>query len=761
MIRFLALLIASSLSAIGQDFEFFNLPSEIQTDLRQEIIIETHAEMVWENIPDHPKIVWLGQHDRRTRYGRTINTLEFVAVSPGVIEFPPITIILEGKEFFVRLEPTRAIPNDLPKDFGRFKVLWNSVENPPENVHLGEAIEIDYIEEIPLTGNSRSAPLIALPSIRASNAKRHLFHKQEGRKPYPRDYFYADVGFFANGFPYSREITRINGEMVQIRKYRSRLYFTDLGVSTGHLGGTLGHSQHFARTYLVPFKINVLPLPPLPNNQAINTGLVGDWQFYPSLSTKSIEENEPFTIQIEANGLGNPNLLNPVDLSREGFPSVSKSDGFISRLRRLRKGNWKDQWGGVFTQTLLPTGKVGTFPALTLASFDTVSDQWKLTNITPNLTLPGFTDAVAEMQPRTELGSGLTRPVLLNLPLTTFGALAIAPFLPFLFGLAKKRLDARDPEKSESDRKLKELVARFASPQADHAEINEELLPFLRRRLDLPEGATGSEVADSLPPGHEELAELLREHAKTAFTPRANSLDLTSLSASLAKITFLFLLCFQSLPGNTLSEANKAFDESRYNDAAKIYQSLIEENPGHASLHFNLAQAYLSANDSGRARAACHTALLLDPLDSDTRDLMDEIRNRQGQPALPGTSLIALRPDQWIIFATIVWILAFTYLGIRHFRRLPKWPAFALITLAALLALSAAWRQMQAYSEEQYMVLIDDLPREPEAGTPDWDYTPFRAGQIVKVADTTDTHAKISNSETSFWLPLEHLQQVW
>ena len=70
-------------------------------------------------------------------------------------------------------------------------------------------------------------------------------------------------------------------------------------------------------------------------------------------------------------------------------------------------------------------------------------------------------------------------------------------------------------------------------------------------------------------------------------------------------------------------------------------------------------------------------------------------------------------------------------------------------------------RQKQAYYDDQFMVLKDELPREPEAGTPDWDYSPFRAGQIVKVAEISETHAKISTSETSFWLPLEHLQQVW
>ena len=762
MIRFLALLIASSLISTGQDFTVSPLPSEIQTDLRYEITIDTKAEMVWGDLPNHPKIIWLDIANRRTRFGRTINTLGFVATAPGVIDVPAIPIVLEGKEFFIRLDDTRAIENELPKDFGRFKVLWNGVEKPPGKVHLGEAVEIDFIEEIPLSSSRPPVRYVQLPTSRASNAQWHQFRKQRGRKPYPQDYFYAEAGLFgSSGSPIKTEFKYIGTERVQIRTYRSRLYFTDLGTSTGHLGVTIGREEYFARTYLLPFKIEVLPLPPLPNNLAINTGLVGDWDFYPAITTKSIKENDPFTIQIEARGLGNPKLINPIDLSREGFPSVKKSEDFVSKIITNSKDNWKDQWRGVFSQTLIPTGKVGTFPALTLASFDTVNDEWKLTRITSNLTLPGFADTIAEMKPRSEFGRALTRPVLLNLPIATFGALALAPLLPFLFGLTKKRLDARDPEKTESDRKLKELIAEFSSPTADHGDINEELYPFLRSRLKLPDGATGSEIADSLPDKDEKLAELIREHAKAAFTPRANSLDLNALSSCLAKLSFLFLLCVQSLAGDTLSNANEAYEESRFNEAAKLYQNLIDENPGHASLHFNLAQAYLSANDTGRARAACHTALLLDPLDSDTRTLMDEIRNRQGQPALPGTSLIALRPDQWVMLATALWVLAFAYLGLRHFRKLPKWPALAVITLAVLLAISAAWRQQQAYFDDQYMVLIDDLPREPEAGTPDWNFTAFRAGQIVKVAETTETHAKINSSETSFWLPLEHLQQVW
>jgi hypothetical protein len=59
------------------------------------------------------------------------------------------------------------------------------------------------------------------------------------------------------------------------------------------------------------------------------------------------------------------------------------------------------------------------------------------------------------------------------------------------------------------------------------------------------------------------------------------------------------------------------------------------------------------------------------------------------------------------------------------------------------------------------MVLPEELPREPEAGTPNWDYPALRAGQIITVSETTKTHALVSSSDRPFWLPINELQQVW
>ena len=59
------------------------------------------------------------------------------------------------------------------------------------------------------------------------------------------------------------------------------------------------------------------------------------------------------------------------------------------------------------------------------------------------------------------------------------------------------------------------------------------------------------------------------------------------------------------------------------------------------------------------------------------------------------------------------------------------------------------------------MVIGDEVPREPEAGTPDWEFPTLKSGQIVQVSEAKATHALVSTDETSFWIPLSQLKQVW
>lgn len=767
MFRLILIFISlSSLILRAQVYELYPPPSVITEYRLESISIITKAEMELGELPDHPKITWLGSSNIRllndpvTGDMRNDNRIYFIANSPGLIDFPPLPIVLENKEFFIRIGELKVERNTASQTDTRLEVLWNQSPDIPKEVHLGEAVEIEFIEYSRNTGTSfNQQAYFSLPSNQVDGAQWHQYVRYPGRKSVPDDYFftYSQGGFFNRygSVENFRETTReIGGVLFDIRIYKARLYFTKTGKATGHLSATIGTTRTLLnlRTHVLPFEITVLPIPPLPNNQAFNTGLVGDWEFEANHRPAQPIASRAFTIDLKITGQGNPNLRNDFDFSAEGFPSVESN--LFSRV-----GDNYDFWEASFTQTLLPTGKVGTLAPITLASFNTVADQWRFTELTPSFTLAGFSDVGATLAPRSSPGPAITRPVLLNLPAATFGAFALAPLLPFLFGFFRKRLDARDPEKKARERTYRKLIADFRAGRGTADAIDRDLLPILRHRLQLPTGATVREIAASL--DDPDLAASLEQHAASSFSSTAKPVDFPALATQLAKFTLVILFTFTGLRAATLEDANSAFEEANYRKAIESYQTLIDETPNHSSLYFNLAQAHFLANDAARARAACHTALLLDPLDQEARDLMSAIRERQGDLTVARNRFLDLRPDQWIILATFIWFLTFLYFGFRKFRPLPAWPGFVTAAFALLLLATAAWRQTHDYASDQFMILAEELPREPKAGTPDWSYPALRAGQIVNVTESNETHVRVQSSDSSFWLPINELQQVW
>jgi len=637
---------------------------------------------------------------------------------------------------------------------------------------LGEAIEIKFVELVKnIEERYSTGSYFTAPSNRVTGGQWHAFNRDPSRKPYPSDYFFSTRSnifeneprgrsFFFRREPYNSHDTyrqstiKLEDEFYSSRMYQARLYCTKLGKISGHLSATLGTSRSSShiRTHVLPFSIEVLPIPELPNDQAIDTGLVGDWQIESRISPRQPQEAKPLLIEMAITGQGNPDLRNNLDLSAPGFPSVNSD-------LQPRVGYNYQFWEGVFEQTLLPTGKVGTLPAITLASFDTVADQWRYHEVSPTIILPGFTDVAASYTPRSDLGKSITRPVLLNLPAATFGAFAFAPFLPFLFGFFKKRLDARDPEARERERTLKKLINDFKAGKGTPEAIDQDLLPILRTHLKLPTGASTREVAEAL--DQPELSACLLTHAESSFSATAKPINFQTLASQLAKLSLLILFTCSHLFGSTLEEANAFHKEDNYSQAITSYLALIEKEPNRAALHANLAQSHLAAGEAARARAACHTALLLDPLDRDTHSLMTTIRERMGDMTVTRNRFLSLRPDQWIILAAGFWIWAFLYFALRKLRPLPRWPGYTIIALSLILLGTAAWRQTHDYASEQFMVIADELPREPKAGTPDWNYPALRAGQIIRVSEVNATHAQVIASDNSFWLPISKLQQVW
>ncbi len=739
----------------------------IQTYREYQFSVSSREPIDIAPLPKHHKVFWLSRiasrEESMIHFDAHVVTINFMATSPGTITFPAIPMKVGKESFVIKLDDLIANPNPLPSNSCDMQFHWNGFEEPPKTLYIGQSVDLNIRQ------------LVAVDSIanRQENPHRHIegvdwhvFTPTPGRRARPEDYLRPFRSWFQDQFSRHIRRYRIEPKLVGEQEYRAYNYQARFTVGSterlkGHCYFSISSSdKRLSRVSLAQLDLPVKSVPPLPHENAVDTGLIGDWELRGLLSPRAIQPKEPLYLSIFAEGYGNPTLLRSLDFSRKGFSSIQLKSEHENRNQRLAT-----RQSIKISQELLATGEAATFPKVTLATFDPQQEDWKLHSISPEIQLIGVSNNLSEfplMQPSLEKGKSFQRPILLNLPAISFPLIALAPLLPFLAGFVRKRLDERDPEAEEERNHNQELIERLQSDEAAPTLIDTEVLPALRNSLNLPTGATAREVAKALPAEHEEMAELLITHSDSAFGAKKTEIDLKVIVTHLSKI--LLILAFTVLPlrASLLSEANQAFTEKRYQAAAESYQKIIVDHPGHPELHLNLAKARLAADQPAQARAACHTALLLDPLNPEGRTLMDQILTRLGQASLPGTQFLALRPDQFLKISLACWIFTFAFIATRRLKSdFPRWPAFLCLVAVFIFAAIAFWRNSHAYAAEQYMVLADELPREPKVGMPNWDFPALRSGQIVEVDSSNETHAFIVTPDTSFWLPLDQLQQVW
>lgn len=749
----------------GLDYDFKEPPSVIDDHREYRFTLTSRDRIQIKSLPEHHKIFWLSTITTREEgpidFDAYILTVRFMATSPGIIQFPPIPTKIGDEEFLLRVNDITARPNSVPEKSCKIELLWDGEPETPQELYIGQTVELTIKETII---NQRNA-IPTHPARRLNGVDWHVYTPKKGRRARDRDYLrpYGRSWFGSSRHPFKRyRLEKITEEETPYSQYNYQTRFT-VGATnrlTGHcyFNAEIGMGERVA---MIAVDIPVKSVPPLPHETAIDTGLVGQWEIQGEITPASLEVNRPFLIALGMVGQGNPTLLRDFDFARPGFSSIQLNTEHLNKENRYEKTQEIS-----FQQELLPSGDAPIFPPITLASFNPHLGKWELHHIAESITLQGLSEAVSattQLVPTSSFGKELQRPIFLNLPVLTFPLIALAPFLPLLAGLLKRRLDQRDPEQDARKAKFSALLDDLQKEDASEDLIDTQVLPTLRDQLNLPPGASSHEIAQALKDSHPELAELIIQQRDAAFTSSDThqKIDLKTLAHHLAKISLL-ILCFTApLQGSSLTEANAAFQEKRYRTAAENYEQLIAEHPGHPHLHLNLAKARLSADQAAHARAACHTALLLDPLNSDGRQLMDQILQRMGQPTLPGTQLLALRPDQFLFLAAWLWLVAFLILAINRLKKIPQWPAWICFFFAITFSITAFWRKQQAYAANQYMVLAEELPREPQAGTPNWNFPALRSGQIIKADHHSETHAHIITPDTSFWLPLDQLQQVW
>ncbi|MFT5106794.1 MAG: hypothetical protein ACI9UA_002420 [Pseudoalteromonas tetraodonis] len=773
----LALLSASVARSV--EYDFTPPPVEVFADLEQEFTVYSHSEIRLEPAPEHPRIAWLpadlnigedpipgvipspfylstnGKPDLSS--GEFLATFRFIPLGKGAITPPPIPITIGGQRILLRLPKMSVSPNG-HAGLTEMITLWNGKVRQPESLRIGETVDLEILSISPF-----DAPLQwrAIPALEMDPVRWY-------RATVPNLSTAIDLRFHRFGRRiFERDRTTYRDRECWVVRYKTRFTVLPGDRLKGVVGLTLLDGS-YERTHYESIDVPVAPLPPQPSGSYIKTGLLGDCQFEANLDPPRPTSDQPFTITLRIEATGDSKLLRDLDFSRPGFRSIESSQSVLPNTNF-------DKYRGRFRQTLIADGTASTFPAIKLLNFDTPGDAWKIHQVTETLHFADLGDSVAEMGPAATLGLGIQRPILLNLHPAAFGVLAAAPFLPIIASLLARQRRKRDPQRSERARKLAALRKKLkgADDGAAPKLLDDEGIPLLRAYCELPDGASTRDLAGALEQEHGELSMLLREHSDAAFGSNTKSpVKAQKLSQLLARISFAILLFCSIMPGGlqaeeiqeSLDAAVVNFVEGSYESAADRYEKLLIEYPDHVALHLNLARARLAADQLHGARASAHTAVLLDPLDKEARELLNAIHRRLGDPPLPGSAVLALRPDQLLSFAVAGWGLAFFCVALRRLREsFPRWPAAAFFLFAVVLLACALWRNSHAYAADQYMVVTEELPREPKPGRPSYEFPPLRSGAIVRasVSEEVPSHLRVETADTSFWLPAEQLQKIW
>lgn len=734
-----------------------DVPEYLTEHLAGEIRILADEPIGEVEFPEHPKVYWLDAVPEKLEYGSFPHamTIRLVPRGPGQLVLPPIPMMIGDQRILIELPVFEVADNPVTEKEARLIAFYNSAVEPPSEVHVGEKIDFDILALSPpgmINSQVWDQPEIDLTGIVWRRYVLTRFVDFE-------NYFHI-----FQGRPYVLARGEIEGVNYSVRRFKCRAYFSEVGdlkgkihlsipVGATTLSGFFGNFRHD----VIPLSMTVLPLPPAPNTGAFSTGLVGDWEFSLTVTPERPGVGEAIKLTVDIFGDGDPLALNELDFSGPGFPSSGTTLKVLTQPM-------SEHWHGQFEQELVPTGDVPRLPPITLASFDTEIDAWVEHRLSESIVIAGAKSLGSSGvgPPALAFGPAVQRPVISNLHPLAFVLFAIGPILPIAVFVGKRLVALRDVDRAKRRSEARSLVSELRDSVSSE-QIDERLLPLLREHAKLPAGATAGEVADAYQAETPDLAKALRQHAENAFrTGGSEVIDPKRIVSGLSKIAFVLAVGGLTLGSaravESMESAASAFDAGRFDEAAAIYREMAAENPEYPAVHVNLAKAYLAKADAPRAWAASHTAMLLDPRDSEVRSILKAAREGSGESALPGAGLLVFRPDRLLFAAAVLWFLGFVALAIGRAR----WVSAVLIVAALAVAVVAQIHNSRAYAEGQFMVVTDGLPREPVAGEPDLSLPTLDAGQLFRPTEWNDTHALIDTTGGApFWLPLQHLERVW
>ena len=104
-------------------------------------------------------------------------------------------------------------------------------------------------------------------------------------------------------------------------------------------------------------------------------------------------------------------------------------------------------------------------------------------------------------------------------------------------------------------------------------------------------------------------------------------------------ITLLLLGIFTLVQANTKTDADKLYEQEKYEEAAAAYRQIINNEGTAAALYYNLGNSYYKLDDIPNAILSYERALRIDPSDEDTRANLALARSKTSDKVTPPSEM--------------------------------------------------------------------------------------------------------------------------
>lgn len=217
--------------------------------------------------------------------------------------------------------------------------------------------------------------------------------------------------------------------------------------------------------------------------------------------------------------------------------------------------------------------------------------------------------------------------------------------------------------------------------------------------------------------------------------------------------TLILLAVFATAQASEKTDADKLYEQEKYEEAAAAYEKILAEQGTAAELYYNLAGCYYKLDDIPQAILNYERALRLDPSDEDTRANLALARAKTSDKVTPPSEMFfvtwwkdlcnSLSINTWTTLAVaafilmLLGILAYMFLSNITLRKVGIYGAFVLLAAVIVANLCAFSQYAMVRSHTDGIITAASVSVKSSPSDSSTDLFIIHAGSKVQILDAT------------------------